>query len=64
MRNFNKMIPAVVVAIIGFVAGATVFHSLLAEPEQAPVADTERPSPIKKAAKPAADQPILTNDQG
>lgn len=67
MLNFNKTIPAIAVAAIGFLAGAWLFAGLLAEPEAtSPVgisaqSDTE---PLKKAEKPQTEPARLADDQG
>lgn len=67
MLNFNKTLPAIAVAVIGFISGAWLFASLLSEPETtAPVATTPsaEAEPVKKAAKPETEPARLANDQG
>lgn len=47
MLQFNKTIPAAVVAVIGFITGAVIFHNVLSEsaPTKAgtPAADADMP---------------------
>lgn len=64
MLPFNKTIPAVVVAVIGFISGAYVFTGVLAEPERSSVhratagdvaIKAEDNSPAARAIKTGAD---------